>query len=45
LRQEAARIVAERKRLGLQGLVSGLQSVIINTEPQMQKRLSASSTD
>ena len=40
MRQEAARIVAERKRLGLQGLVSGLQSVIINTEPQMQKAAS-----
>ncbi len=37
LRQEAARVLAERKRLGLEGLVGGLQAVIINTEPLMQQ--------
>lgn len=37
LRSEADQIVVERKRLGLEGLVGGLQAVIINTEPQMQK--------
>ncbi len=37
LRREADYIVEERKRLGLEGLVGGLQAVIINTEPQMQE--------
>lgn len=37
LRREAAHIVDERKRLGMDGLVGGLQAVIINTEPPMQK--------
>jgi hypothetical protein len=37
LRREADRIVEERKRLGLEGLVGGVQAVIISTEPQMQK--------
>jgi hypothetical protein len=31
-----AHIVEERKRRGLEGLVGGLQAVIINTEQQMQ---------
>ena len=37
LRREAARIIADRDRLGLEGLVGGLQAVIINTEPGLQK--------
>lgn len=37
LKRDAVSIVEERKRLGLEGLVGGLQAVIINTEPQMQK--------
>ena len=37
LRREAARIVADRDRLGLEGLVGGLQAVIINIEPGLQK--------
>ncbi len=37
LRREAPRIVEERKNLGLEGLVGGLQAVIINTEPELQK--------
>jgi hypothetical protein len=37
LRREADRIVEERTRLGLEGLVGVLQAVIINTEPQMQE--------
>lgn len=37
LRREASRIVDERKSLGLEGLVGGLQAVIINTEPKTQK--------
>lgn len=37
LRKKAALIAEERKRLGLDGLVSGLQAVIINTEPQLQQ--------
>jgi 4-hydroxyphenylpyruvate dioxygenase-like putative hemolysin len=32
LRREVPRVVAERKRLGLEGLVGGLAAVIINTE-------------
>lgn len=37
LRREAAHIVEDRARLGLEGLVSGLQAVIINTEQQVQR--------
>ncbi len=37
LKREASRIITERKRLGLEGLVVGLQAVIINTEPEKQK--------
>lgn len=37
LRREAAHIVENRARLGLEGLVSGLQAVIINTEQQVQR--------
>ncbi len=35
--REANRIVEERERLGLEGLVGGLQAIIINVEPQMQR--------
>lgn len=34
--QAAERIVEEHKRTGLDGLVGGLQAVIINTEPELQ---------
>jgi hypothetical protein len=34
LLEKAPSIIAERKRLGLEGLVGGLQAVIINTEPE-----------
>ena len=37
LLEEAPGIIAERKRLGLEGLVGGLQAVIINTEPERQR--------
>ena len=37
LKEKAPGIVAERKRLGLEGLVGGLQAVIINTEPERQR--------
>jgi hypothetical protein len=37
LRIEAARIMEERKLSGLEGLVGGLQAVIINTEMHLQK--------
>jgi hypothetical protein len=37
LRRKAARIIADRSRLGMEGLVGGLQAVIINTEPGLQK--------
>jgi len=37
LRREVARIKEERKLLGLEGLVGGLQAVIINTEKHLQK--------
>lgn len=37
LKAEAPKIVAERKRLGLEGLVGGLQAVVINTEPERQR--------
>lgn len=36
LLEKAPGIIAERKRLGLEGLVGGLQAVIINTEPERQ---------
>ena len=36
LRREAARIKEEKKRSGLDGLVDGLQAVVINTEPGLQ---------
>ena len=37
LRREAARVIADRDRLDLEGLVGGLQAIIINTEPGLQK--------
>jgi hypothetical protein len=37
LKVEAPKIVAERKRLGLEGLVGGLQAVVINTEPERHR--------
>jgi hypothetical protein len=37
LKKEAKNIIAERKRQGLEGLVSGLVAVIINTEQETQK--------
>ncbi len=37
LKTEALKIPEERKRLGLEGLVGGLQAVVINTEPEMQR--------
>jgi hypothetical protein len=37
LRREAARIIRERHGSGLEGLVGGLEAVIINTEPDLQK--------
>ena len=37
LRRDAARIIKERKLSGLEGLVGGLQAVIINTEKHLQK--------
>ena len=37
LLEKAPGIVAERKLLGLEGLVGGLQAVIINTEPERQR--------
>lgn len=37
LRAAARRAEEERKGLGLDGLVGGLQAVIINTEPEMQR--------
>lgn len=35
LKKEAQRVAEERKKLGLDGLVNGLDSVIINTEPYL----------
>ena len=35
LMREAAHVIEEHKRLGLDGLVGGLQAVIINTEPEL----------
>ena len=37
LRIDAARVRDERESLGLVGLVGGLQAIIINTEPHLQK--------
>lgn len=37
LLEKAPEIVAERKLLGLEGLVGGLQAVIINTEPERHR--------
>ncbi|MFH1716191.1 MAG: hypothetical protein ABIF19_02475 [Planctomycetota bacterium] len=37
LQKEAARVVEERKKAGMEGLVRGLNCVIINTEPDRQK--------
>ena len=37
LRKGADRIMEERRLFGLEGLVGGLQAVIINTEPHLQK--------
>ncbi|MFO8077479.1 MAG: hypothetical protein R6U21_02390 [Thermoplasmatota archaeon] len=36
LKKEIPRILEERKNLGLEGLVKGLDAVIINTEPHLQ---------
>jgi len=37
LRSEAQRVIEERKALGLEGLIGGLDCMIINTEPPRQK--------
>lgn len=37
LTRKAALVAEERKRLGLDGLVGGLEAVIINTEPHLQQ--------
>ncbi|WP_243546869.1 hypothetical protein [Pseudodesulfovibrio tunisiensis] len=37
LRREVARVAEDRARLGLNGLVGGLECVVINTEPDRQK--------
>lgn len=37
LLQEAPRLIEERKRLGLEGLVGGLDFIVINTEPEDQR--------
>jgi len=37
LRKEVEVVLEERRKLGLEGLVSGLNNVIINTEPDRQK--------
>lgn len=37
LREAAARILDERKRTGLDGLVKGLNCIVINTEPDKQR--------
>jgi len=37
LKRKIPRVLEERKKLGLEGLVGGLECVIINTEPVMQK--------
>ena len=36
LMREAALVIEEHKRIGLDGLVGGLQAIIINTEPELQ---------
>jgi hypothetical protein len=36
LKKEVPRIIQQRKNLGIEGLVQGLDSVIINTEPHLQ---------
>ena len=41
LRAEAPRIIAEREKSGLEGLVGGLAAVIINTEVNRQKAAAA----
>ena len=33
LREQAGRVVEERRRLGLEGLVGGLAAIVVNTEP------------
>lgn len=38
LKREVQRVMEDRHRLGLDGLVGGLECVIINTEPDRQKR-------
>jgi hypothetical protein len=37
LKREVPRVLEERRNLGLDGLVGGLDSVIINTEPEQQQ--------
>jgi hypothetical protein len=37
LKSKIPRVLEERKKAGLEGLVSGLEAVIINTEPNLQK--------
>lgn len=37
LKNEALKIADERKRTGLEGLVGGLQAIVISVEPEMQK--------
>lgn len=37
LKTDSPRVIAKRKRLGLEGVVGGLAAVIINTEPERQK--------
>jgi hypothetical protein len=37
LKKEASRLAAKRKQLGLEGLIGGLQAVVINVEPESQK--------
>jgi 4-hydroxyphenylpyruvate dioxygenase-like putative hemolysin len=38
LKKEAPKVLKERKEAGLQGLVKGLEYIIINTEPNRQKK-------
>jgi 4-hydroxyphenylpyruvate dioxygenase-like putative hemolysin len=38
LKKEAPKVLKERKEAGLQGLVNGLEYIIINTEPTTQKK-------
>lgn len=37
IKREAPLILAKRQSLGLEGLIGGLQAIVINTEPEMQK--------